>query len=166
MTSFKAKNRQELESRYGKIIRSDSGRLVWPNETHWMRTIAIPKCAHHIVNSASGKPWQTVYINADAMRPLIDVIELLHVRDLLKEIKTFDGCFSVRYVRGREGIPSLHCYGIAIDLNAEEMPLGSPSKWSEKFIRTWKEKGWQCGKDFATRIDAQHFQYFGDEPLV
>ena len=46
---------------------------------------------------------------------------------LSEHLKTFNGCYNVRNMRGRNKL-STHSWGIAVDHNAVENPLGSPSK--------------------------------------
>lgn len=86
--------------------------------------------------------------------------------DVLKEIKTWDGCFNVRYQRGSRTVLSMHSFGIAIDINATHNPLGLTREqcikkglipFSEKFI-TISERWLTCGFKFKSRPDGMHFE--------
>lgn len=159
---FKAKDPAEAELRYGAIVKTATGKLVWPNESNWMTLLALPKITHKIINSATGKPWDKVYCNKDVAKPLVETLELMHIIGILAEIKTFDGCFNVRDRRGAPGKLSLHSYGLALDFNASLNPLGSTPKWSDRFIATMRRMGWCYGGDFK-RLDGMHFSWIGDE---
>ena len=85
--------------------------------------------------------------------------------DVLKEIKTWDGCFNVRMKRGLRSL-SLHAFGCAVDINASHNPLGLTAEdcrrrgltpFSEKFIATSRPFV-ECGADWKTRPDGMHFQ--------
>lgn len=158
---FKAQSRAELEARYGQLIRNDVDKILWPNETHWMDLVDLPGCAAQIINTVTNKPWTRVYVNIDVIKPLIDTIELLQVKGILSEIKTFDGCYMPRDIRGVPGVYSLHSYAIALDFNAKDMPLGSASLWSDEFVNTWIQMGWTWGGNFK-RKDPQHFEWFAE----
>lgn len=165
--TFQVKNREEGKARYGELVLTDIDRLIWPNERNWCEMLVIPPFAStRILNAASGKPWDKVYCNKDMAKALIDTLELLHIRNLLREIKTFDGCYMPRFVRGRAGVYSWHSYALALDFNSKENPLGQPSKWSEEFLNTWVENGFIVGARFNHRKDAMHFQFAGDDDLI
>lgn len=103
-------------------------------------------------------PFHTIYCNRDMLPAMDKAFELLHGRSLLGEIKTYDGCFNVRRIRGRMDKWSIHSFGLAIDLNADLNPLGGPCRWTPQFLATMKEAGFTLGAEFA-RVDAMHFQW-------
>lgn len=160
--SYQPKDRAEAEARYGKIEKNDAGKLIWPHERLFMQLIEIPRVARYIVNSASGNPWASVYCNKDLSKPLVDTLELLHIKGLLNEIRTFDGCFNVRDTRGVPGRASMHAWGMAIDFNAQTNKLGCEPSWSKEFLDTMRKMGWCVGADFH-RQDGMHFSWIGDE---
>lgn len=77
--------------------------------------------------------------------------------DLAHEILTFDGCYNVRYIRGRKKL-STHSWAIAIDLNAETNRLGATPQMHEGVVACFENNGFTWGGRF-TRKDGQHFQY-------
>lgn len=99
-----------------------------------------------------------MYVNKDIVMPLDMVFVALDSAGLIGELKTFDGCFNIRDVRGRVGKSSIHSWGLALDFNALENPLGGPVAFSREFLDVWRGHGWTCGADFQ-RLDGQHFQY-------
>lgn len=160
-SKFRPKDMQEAEERYGKIKRLADGRMQWKDEIKWMVLIELPSVARNILHVRNGKPVTTVYCNRDVARSLVDVIELLHIRKLLDQWKTYDGCFYVRDVRGKPGVLSTHAYGLSFDINAATNKLGTDGDMSPEFVNTWKELGFVWGGDFKSRKDPMHFQYLG-----
>lgn len=160
MKNFQCKSKEEAENRYGGLVVTNHNRPVWgvEHEKRWMELIVIPPFLKHVKNSITNKPWTKVYCNKDMSEVLIETLVLLHQRDLTKEIKTFDGCYNPRWVRGRPGVISWHSWGLALDLNAKDNPLGGECNFSKEFLTVWREMGWTVGADFK-RVDAQHFQW-------
>ncbi len=113
-------------------------------------------------------PWFPVghfMVNKDFMLVLRRAFSALEAAGLHKEIKTFDGCYNDRSVRG-SGAISLHAWSCAIDLNAADngmvenpTPTQRSGKWSLAFIGTMKAAGLFYGGDFRRRADPMHWGY-------
>lgn len=150
--------KEDLFFRYGPL-KIEPTHISWPNEGKFMRPLIVPPgITSYLINSHNEQPCEKIRCNIDMHKPLMAVFELLIERGLAHELKTFDGCFNLRFKRGSDSKPSLHCYGLAIDLNASLNPLRGESKWSKEFVQVWHDAGFFWGGDF-TRIDAQHFQW-------
>lgn len=74
----------------------------------------------------------------------------------------FGGIYAWRLKRG-VARPSVHTWGIGIDIDPTNNPLGEP--WKDdgrmlppQLIDIWKRRGWKHGNDW-TRPDPQHFQW-------
>lgn len=148
---------KECLQRYGGF-ESVSGKAIWTGEAKNCTTLIIPEdIAAGWINTLSGKPTNKIYSNRDIHVPLMLALFLLKRRGLLKELKSFDGCFTIRKQRGGESI-SYHSWALAIDINAKENPLGAKPVLSSEFVECWKEAGWTWGGDWK-RPDGQHFQY-------
>lgn len=142
---------EEATERYGAIVDG-----VWSKEKDFMVTIMVASdCPRTWINSANGEPVHKIYCNKDFAGPFFKAITNLRRSNLLGELKTFDGCFNIRNVRGLPK-PSAHSWGLAIDINASENPLGVPGKLSPEFVSCWKDAGFVWGGDFS-RPDWQHF---------
>lgn len=111
-------------------------------------------------------PFPRMYVNVYLIPHLQATFKALKAAGLLKEIKSFGGCWIVRPVRGYKTLLSIHSWGTAIDLNVEDNPLGwdrakcikmGLSPFSEAFLQVWRETGWVCGADFS-RPDGMHFE--------
>jgi len=129
----------------------------WSMEDAYMVTIMVASdCPKSWINSATGDPVHKIYCNKDFAGPFFKAITNLRRSGLFTELHTFDGCFNIRDVRGHPGELSAHSWGLAIDLNAAENPLGSESKFSDNFVMAFKDAGFRWGGDFE-RKDPQHF---------
>lgn len=116
--------------------------------------------------AANPKLPKRIYLNNDAHAPLLAALNLAHARRVLQEIKTFDGAFNIRKIRGLNEM-SLHSWAVAVDFNAAHNPLGFSygaaqarglKPFSEAFLQCFRETGWECGGDWKGRPDRQHYQ--------
>lgn len=106
----------------------------------------------HIVQF-SFKSWDLPYsapMNRDMAVPLALVLSELQVKNLLKEITEFNGCYVSRPVRGLSR-PSTHAYGLSCDFNN--------GPFSFEFVSVWKKYGFCWGGDFERVHDPMHFSY-------
>ena len=139
-------------ARYGSIV---DGK--WADEAKWMTMYKTPAWfAKRVTNSVTKKPCERIYANKDLVSLLNKALILVETRNLCHELKTFDGCFQIRNVRGKNNALSAHSYGIAIDFNAAENPLGGSITFSKEFLDCFREAGFTLGADFA-RKDGMHF---------
>jgi|APSaa5957512576_1039674.scaffolds.fasta_scaffold67351_3 hypothetical protein len=114
-----------------------------------------------------------VYCNKDLVKPLDDAFKHLIERNLIDELKTYDGCFNPRPIRGyytrfNEAIKnndideairllSLHTWGIAVDVNSAWNRLGKTPTLTEDFVQCFLDAGFDWGGNFK-RFDGMHFQ--------
>ncbi|MEO0573032.1 MAG: M15 family metallopeptidase [Bacteroidota bacterium] len=114
-----------------------------------------------------------IYCHYQMIVPL--EIALLNVidRGLTEQIKTWDGCFQVRAIRGFEQrvkdliakgdvrgamiYMSIHSWGIAIDINAAWNGLGKQPQMSNELVMCFKDAGFDWGGDWK-RKDGMHYQ--------
>jgi hypothetical protein len=145
---------QALE-RYGQI---KDGK--WANQSKWMKYVEIPEeiGENWLLLGKEDTPTKRIYCNKDMAEQLLRALQNVKDRELLEELKTFDGCFAIRDVRGVPGSVSTHAYGLAIDINADENGLGKKPKLSAKFVRCFKDAGFTWGGDFR-RKDGMHFSF-------
>jgi D-alanyl-D-alanine carboxypeptidase len=81
----------------------------------------------------------------------------------LQRIK-YGGCYQWRAKRTAAGELSLHTWGIAVDVEPAENPLGEPwvdngVRLDPRIIHAFKDLGWFWGGDFQHTKDPQHFQW-------
>lgn len=97
-----------------------------------------------------------IYCNKYMVEPLKRALLNIIQRDLVDELKTWDGCFQIRNKRG--GISaSLHSWGLAIDINAAWNGLGKKPTMSKELIACFKDAGFDWGGDWV-KPDGMHFQ--------
>ena len=124
---YNGKAQRELYRLYG-----DPREKGWGNK--WM-------VIWHIKKQFKWFPAERVFIHKEFRAKLTAAFAILEAGGLHQEIKSFDGCYNVRMVRGTETILSVHSWGCAIDLNAAQNPLGGESDWSYDFINVMEHCG-------------------------
>lgn len=97
-----------------------------------------------------------LYCNKQIVAPLTQAFTNLIDREFVKELKTWDGCFNVRRMRGLKSM-SLHSWGIAIDVNAAWNGLHKTPQLSAGFVKCFTDAGFDWGGTW-TRKDGMHFQ--------
>lgn len=153
---WKPKGASEILERYGGMELKDKA-MIWPNAHKWLETWTIPE---QIKLFYQNKRIYKFSANKDIHKPLDAAFANIIWAGVQSELKTFDGCFNVRYIRGNTAIPSMHSWGLAIDLNASLNPLGGKSSWSPTFVKCWTDVGWAWGGNFV-RKDPMHFEWKG-----
>lgn len=140
---------QILEAKYGP---PDHAHIVASCET-W-----------HIKDDFPWFPANAFLINKDFKKMLYGAFKALEAKGLHTEIKTYDGCYNDRPVRGSEDIPSLHSWACALDMNSatnkmvvNPTPEQRKGSWSDEFIATMKGAGVFFGGDFKRRSDSMHW---------
>jgi hypothetical protein len=110
---------------------------------------------------------KSIYCNKDLYPVLEKTYRALIEKGLHTEIKTNDECFCIRMIRGYTDQLSTHSWGMAVDLNVVDNPLGVTkeealekglSPFTDRFVQVWRDNGWICGWDFKNRKDGMHFE--------
>ncbi|MBK6571744.1 MAG: hypothetical protein IPG21_04630 [Saprospiraceae bacterium] len=105
-----------------------------------------------------------IYCHASFAPVLEKFFKLLIERQLTDHIKTWDGCYNLRPIRGYEKhfdalykvgnlndamkYLSCHSWGSAIDINAAWNQLGKPSTQNAELVKAGKEAGYDLGRRF------------------
>ena len=90
-------------------------------------------------------------------RQLLDALCELRDRGLSDLIETYDGAWTPRLVRGGNS-PSPHCWGHAIDLNAQGFPMGTERQQDSRLVEAMARHGFECGQVWQHRKDPMHFE--------
>lgn len=71
--------------------------------------------------------------------------------------------FSCRAIRGFPDVPSNHSWGLAVDVNAPENPMGNPLRTDIPVAvrELWKAHMFRWGGDYKGRKDSMHFEFMG-----
>jgi hypothetical protein len=104
-------------------------------------------------------------IHQKIQKPFQAMYEEWQKAGLLHLIKTFDGAYVPRFVRGNPNALSKHAYGLAIDFNAGWNALNTiPAlKGREGSVRELvpiaNQHGFFWGGHFNSRLDGMHFEF-------
>lgn len=114
----------------------------------------------NVMIGQSQNVWKRVFINKDFKAKVKIAFANLEKAQLHTEIKTFDGCYVDRKIRGGN-TRSLHSWAIAFDLNASVEALGQvKTNWSPRFVAIMKAAGIYWGGDWNGRKDPMHFALY------
>lgn len=152
----------KAEIKWGNLLESPSTKIQFEKEYMAMLDLSD-------YTKINPKIPKRIYCNKLIMEPLVKVLNDLNRNKLISEIRSYDGCYNVRYIRGLEAQKKLsnHSWGIALDLNAYDNPLGVSREeaikkglkpFTKKFCDTWKEHGFANGYDWP-RKDGMHFEF-------
>jgi hypothetical protein len=116
----------ELESRFGPLPWSpvdgdDSAITIDPT---WAAVHLVPVDVPQL-RDVPGAHGGRVTFHKDAAERLKSFFAAVEAAGLLDRLKSFDGSFAPRRVRGRTSV-SRHAYAVAFDINASSNPLGGP----------------------------------------
>lgn len=143
----------EAIQKYGEISAG-----MWPQQSTWMVSALIPdKWAKNWINTATGYPVQHIYMNKDLQGPLFKAFQNMEDGGLINELRTFDGCFAIRNIRGSLSEPSMHSWGLATDWNSSTNVLGVAGDMSPAVVKCFEDAGFNWGGHF-TRCDMMHFE--------
>ena len=98
-----------------------------------------------------------IYCNKLMVKPLGIALSNVIKNGRSKDILTWDGCFNIRATRGAVGVPSLHSWGLAIDINAAWNQLGKVPTMYASLVKCFTDAGFDWGGNFS-RPDGMHFQ--------
>lgn len=98
-----------------------------------------------------------IYCNRYLRAPLLQALANVAERKLGDQILTWDGCFQIRKKRGSLFSPSLHSWGLAIDINAAWNGLGKKPTMSPELVKCFTDAGFEWGGNWS-KPDGMHFQ--------
>jgi hypothetical protein len=147
-----------LEARYGKLLlgpdpRNGGLKIISPIgwEAKWMK----------VSTGLPGLPDdRRIFLNVDLEQPLRNALAAALSVSPGYAIRTL-GCFNPRYKRVNAGAVSVHAYGLAVDINAAQNPMGDElvTDMPQAFIEAFKAEGFTWGGEFSGKKDAMHFQW-------
>lgn len=150
---------QAVRDRFGDLLAylADDGGIDPKWEAERMTRAALP--------FSIPLAWDTTK-NARAIRchqliaPLVEVVfHQIAARSLESAVKTYGGGYVYR--AKRNGVkPSTHAWGIAIDLNPNTNPMGTPGDMDPRLVALFEGHGFTWGGRWSGRDkDPMHFQY-------
>lgn len=136
-------------------------------EKNWMVLWDVP------MELEIGAIPKRVYCNKLIIEPLTEAFKKLYLTGCVDELKTWDGCYNPRPIRGYEDqfaialkernfnkaakYASTHYWGCAIDVNAAWNRLGKTPTLTPQFVKCFTDSNFDWGGNF-TRLDGMHFQ--------
>lgn len=122
-----------------------------PTTEKWMVLFDVP--AEMEIGAIPRRIYCHKYLVAPLKRAFLNLIQ----RGLVGELKTWDGCFNIRNKKsGRT--PSLHSWGLAIDVNAAWNPFKGKPTLSPEFVKCFTDAGFSWGGNWKWSVDGMHFQ--------
>ncbi len=139
-------------------------------ERRWMVLWDVPADINLKIPTIPNK----IYCNKDMVLPLEKAFRNIIANGLEKELITWDGCFNLRPMRGYEiqfkaflfenkiidaiKYMSIHCWAVAIDLNAAWNQLRMKPTLSDAFVKCFTDAGFDWGGHWKSRLDGMHMQ--------
>jgi mRNA-degrading endonuclease HigB of HigAB toxin-antitoxin module len=139
-------------------------------ETHHMAMWDVPQDINDAIPVLPNK----IYTNKMMVAPLEAGFRNLIKAKLTAEMKTWDGSFNIRPMRGYEAAYikavksgniddaikylSMHAWAIAFDTNAAWNRLGIAPTLSAGFVKAFTDAGFEWGGSWKRRVDGMHFQ--------
>lgn len=138
--------------------------LAEPDET-WVKENLIEVHLPELVGVPGFPQTGKIKFHRKAAPHLQAAISELSRKGLIQKIRSFDGAWAPRTVRGtRSGTYSTHAFGIAFDINSRWNPFGSPPPPVEKdgstaeLVPVFERHGFFWGGRFH-KAEGGHFQY-------
>lgn len=106
----------------------------------------------------AGKPVTKARCHHLVVDNFVAAFKEIQANGLIIEANDYSGIYATRPIRGFSQFPSCHSWGIAIDLEALDNPLGTTGHMAPGVIAAFKKYGFFWGGDFIHRKDPMHFQ--------
>lgn len=126
-----------------KILRV--AKLPAPIPLSWDRGVRVVRfqCHHRLVERFEAA-FRRVYYSPEAWSSIDD----------------FGGCYEFRAVRGARRSLSRHSWGIAVDLDVADNPMGGEGDMNPLVVEAFEAEGFAWGGRFSgRRVDPMHFEF-------
>lgn len=122
----------------------------------WESQLLVSWDVPQSINDAIPALPNRIYTNKLMVKPLETAFRNLIHRGFAGELKTWDGSYNIRLKRGQKTL-SLHCWAVAVDLNAAWNQFGVEPTLSAGFVKCFEDAGFDWGGYWAKK-DGMHFQ--------
>jgi hypothetical protein len=144
-------SRSKLPYIYGEIVGS-----YWENAPKHLVTVNVPEALQQELRY-DGNTIKRITCNKDMAPALKLALQNIVERGLDMYVKDYGGCFCVRPARGSTR-RSVHSWGLAIDINIHENPLGKQPLMSPLLVKCFTDVGFVWGGEWKCP-DGMHFQW-------
>lgn len=145
--------KQQFIDTYGRIetkeLAKGAVKIISHDKNFLIKSVTLPVVGLRYVHKACETDLVAIFSD----------IQLL-VESRMVERPTWDGCWVPRHKswNPKRGL-SLHTWGIAVDLNAKENPMGKPGPMNRLIVQCFERRGWTWGGHwFGSSCDPMHFQ--------
>jgi len=108
--------------------------------------------------SYEGHPVTHTLCHMLAVDNFIQAFKNVDAAGLANQFVEFNGIYARRSIRGQTSHPSLHSWGVAIDMGASTHLLGKMAPWPQPILDAFAGAGFFWGGNFKSRRDCMHFQ--------
>jgi len=105
-----------------------------------------------------GQPVKHSRCHKVAVDSFVQALKNVQAAGLADQFVEYNGIYARRPIRGQPSHPSLHSWGVAIDMGASTHPLGQMVPWPQGIIEAFSAAGFFWGGNFKSRKDTMHFQ--------
>jgi hypothetical protein len=145
---------QQVKAQFGEFAITGGGQLrldpTW--RARWITSSVLPQLGVVTCNKAV-LPFLRAAMQEVTARGLG---ALVHTADFQRE----GGCWNPRIVRFGAGQISAHAWGIAVDINVDDNPLGVAARQDPRLVAIMVAHGFTWGGNFL-RPDGAHFEWVG-----
>lgn len=136
--------------------------LGWEQENMVRIDLRDFEDAFDAVKDFEGEIWNfRIYGHKLLEQPLRKVFGLIRSNMVGHELKTYDGCWNIRLMKGSNRL-SIHSWGLALDINAGTNPFRSDGRlitdFSDEFVKCFMDSGFEWGGLWDAPKDPMHFQ--------
>jgi hypothetical protein len=93
-----------------------------------------------------------------AVDNFVQALRNVEAAGLADQFVEYNGIYAKRAIRGQSAHPSLHSWGVAIDMGASTHPLGGSAQWPQGIMDAFSSAGFFWGGNFRSRKDPMHWQ--------
>jgi hypothetical protein len=126
----------------------------------WLVEIPVPFVMHYGAGP-NAVAIARMRVHALAKENFTAVLAAIVAQGLESTCTEYNGVYAPRNIRGYHSHWSAHAWGLAIDLNASRLPLGSTNHQDSRLVDVFKGCGFAYGGEFKSRKDPMHFSLTG-----
>src|SRR5260370_8479294 len=104
-----------------------------------------------------GQPVKHSRCHKVAVDSFVQALKNVQAAGLADQFVEYNGIYARRPIRGQASHPSLHSWGVAIDMGASTHPLGSSASWPQGILDSFPSAGFFWRGNFKPQNAPIHF---------